>query len=188
MALEPGTGGVPVLTTPRLVLRGHRASDLESSLALWGDPAVVRLISGTPSSREDCWARLLRYAGLWPTLGFGYWLLEERDGGRFIGEAGFADFKRSVEPDLGDALEAGWLVVPSEHGKGYATEAMQAALAWAETTLAPRRSVCMVAPENAASLRVAAKCGYRSYAATTYKEAPTLLLERTIAARPGDAR
>ena len=183
MSAEPRGGGAPVLTTARLTMRGHRASDLDSLVALWGDPAVVRLISGTPSSREECWARLLRYAGLWPTLGFGYWLLEARSDGRFIGEAGFADFKRQVEPGLEGALEAGWVIVPSEHGKGYATEAMLAALAWAEATLAPRRSVCMVAPDNAASLRVAAKCGYRSYAVTTYKEAPTLLLERPLAAR-----
>ena len=179
--MTPAWSAVPTLTTARLVLRGHRAVDLDASLGLWGDPATVRLIHGQPSSREECWARLLRYAGLWSILGFGYWVLEHRADGRFIGEAGFADFKREVEPRLGDALEAGWIVAPAEQGKGYATEAMQAALGWAGATLGPRRSVCMIAPENAASLRVAAKCGYGPYARTTYKESPTLLLERTVA-------
>jgi RimJ/RimL family protein N-acetyltransferase len=170
----------PVLTTPRLVMRGHRAADFEASFALWGDPDVVRLISGKPSSREECWARLLRYAGLWPVLGFGYWLLEARGDGRFVGEAGFADFRRDLEPAFGDALEAGWLIAPCAQGKGYATEAMQAALAWAGATLGPRRSVCMVAPDNTASLRVAAKCGYREYARGTYQDSPTILLERAV--------
>ena len=69
---------VPVLTTARLVMRGHRPSDLDASAAMWGDDAVGRHIGGKPSTREESWSRLLRYAGLWALLGFGYWLVEER--------------------------------------------------------------------------------------------------------------
>ena len=172
------TALAPILTTPRLVLRGHTAADLDATAAMWADPGVTRHIGGVPSTREESWARLLRYAGLWPLLGFGYWLVEDRATGRFLGEVGFADFHRDVEPSLSDALEAGWVLHPAAHGRGFATEALQAALAWADAHLSPRRSVCMIAPENAASLRVAQKCRYLEYARTTYKGAPTLLLER----------
>ena len=169
---------VPVLTTARLVLRGHTAADLDATAAMWADPEVARHISGVPSKREESWARLLRYAGLWPLLGFGYWLVEDRATGRFLGEVGFANFHRDIEPSLGDALEAGWVLHPAAHGYGFATEALQAGLHWADHHLGPRRSVCMIAPENAASLRVAHKCGYAEFARTTYKGEPTLLLER----------
>lgn len=169
---------VPVLTTPRLVMRGHTAADLTATAAMWADPLVARHISGMPSTREESWARLLRYAGLWTLLGFGYWLVEDRSTGQFIGEVGLANFHRDLEPALGDGPEAGWVLHPAAHGRGLATEALQAALAWADAQLPARRSVCIIAPENAASLRVAQKCGYVAYTRTTYKGAPTLLLER----------
>jgi RimJ/RimL family protein N-acetyltransferase len=169
---------VPVLTTLRLVMRGHTAADLDATAAMWADFQVVRHISGVPSTREESWSRLLRYAGLWPLLGFGYWLVEERATGVFVGEVGFAVFHRDVEPSLGDAPEAGWVLHPGAHGRGFATEALQAALSWADAHLGRRRSVCMIAPDNAASLRVAEKCGYTEFARTTYKGEPTVLLQR----------
>jgi RimJ/RimL family protein N-acetyltransferase len=169
---------VPVIATARLVLRGHTVADLDATAAMWADLAATRFIGGRPSSREDAWARLLRYVGHWSLLGFGYWLIEARAGGQFVGEAGFGDFKRDLEPGFAGALEAGWIVTPSEQGKGYASEAVAAALDWAGRHLPGRRSVCMIAPDNAASLQVARKCGYAEYARASYKGEPTLLMER----------
>ena len=82
------------------MLRGHTAADLDAIAAMWADPEVTRHITGVPSTREESWARLLRYAGLWPLLGFGYWLVEDRATGRFLGEVGFANFQRDIEPVL----------------------------------------------------------------------------------------
>ena len=168
---------VPLLTTARLIMRGHEATDLDATAAMWGDPEVVRHISGIPSTREEPWSRLLRYAGLWSLLGFGYWLVEERASGRFVGEVGLANFHRDIDPGLGDAPEAGWVLHPWAHGRGLATEALQAALGWADAHLGAR-SVCMIAPDNATSLRVSEKCGYTEFARTIYKGEPTVLLQR----------
>lgn len=145
---------------------------------MWADERVVKDITGRPSSREEAWARLLRYAGLWAVLGFGYWLVEDRASGAFVGEVGLADFKRDLEPSLGDALEAGWVMRPDAQGRGLATEAMLAALAWADRHLAGRRVVCMIAPDNAASFRVADKCGFVAFERTHYRGDPTVLLAR----------
>src|SRR5262249_54335721 len=145
---------------------------------MWGDPVVTRHIGGTPSSAEETWARLLRYAGHWALLGFGYWLLEERASGRFVGEAGVGDFKRSTNPALDGAPEIGWALVPSAHGKGLASEAVRAALAWGDQRFVGGRTVCMIDPDNAASIRVAEKNGYREFARTTYKGAPAILFQR----------
>src|SRR5690606_7603589 len=98
---------VPVLETERLRLRGHAMPDFESVAAMWGDPEVVRFISGKPSTREESWARMLRYPGHWSLLGYGFWLIEEKESGRFVGEGGFADFMRAIEPPF-DAPEQGW--------------------------------------------------------------------------------
>lgn len=169
---------VPTLDTPRLHLRGHRLEDFAPSFAMWSDPHVARFIGGRPSTDDEVWARLLRYVGHWALLGFGYWVVEERTSGRFVGEVGFADFHRDLEPPLGDRPEAGWALATWAHGQGFATEAVQAALAWGDAHFGNRATVCLIAPSNTGSLRVAQKCGYRERLRTTYKGAPTLLLER----------
>jgi RimJ/RimL family protein N-acetyltransferase len=64
-----GGGEIPVLESERLRLRGHRPEDYGNSAALWGDPEVTRSIGGSPPTREEVWARLLRYAGHWAWMG-----------------------------------------------------------------------------------------------------------------------
>jgi RimJ/RimL family protein N-acetyltransferase len=167
---------IPTLTTARLILRPHRREDFDACAALWADPLVTRFIQGRPQTREEVWARLLRYAGHWAWLGHGYWAVEE--GGRFIGELGLADFQRQMQPPLG-VPELGWALSPAVHGRGYATEALQAVLTWADANLDAAETACIVAPENLVSLRVAEKLGYRQTARTLYKGEDTLVFRRS---------
>src|SRR5258708_26581689 len=167
---------VPILATARLTLRAHRTDDLGACAAMWADPAVTRLMGGKSFTPEEVWARLLRYAGLWSMLGFGYWAIEETATGRFVGELGFADFRRAVVPSL-DAPELGWVLATAAHGHGYATEAVGGVLAWADARFA--RTVCIIQPDNHASLRVAAKCGFAEQWRTAYKDHTTIVLART---------
>jgi RimJ/RimL family protein N-acetyltransferase len=167
-----------VIETDRLILRRHRRNDFEASLALWGDPQVTRFIGGKPSTREEVWARLIRYVGHWALLGFGYWAVEEKSTGRFLGEVGFADFKRDIEPSFDGMPEIGWVIAPHAQGKGYATEAVRAAISWGDDHFEGARTVCIIAPENRPSIRVAEKCGYREFLRTTYKGNPTIMFVR----------
>ena len=169
---------VPVLETERLLLRGHAVGDFEDCLALWTDPEVTRFIGGKPSTREEVWARLLRYVGHWALLGFGYWVVAEKGTGRFLGEVGFADFRREIEPSLEGVPEIGWVLAPHSHGRGYATEAVRAAIAWGEGHFGKVRTACIIAPENAPSIRVAEKTGYREFRRTAYKGNPTIMFMR----------
>jgi RimJ/RimL family protein N-acetyltransferase len=171
----------PTLSTPRLILDGHRAEDFADLAAMWADPEVVRHIGGRPFTAEEVWTRLLRAAGCWPVLGFGYWVLRDRATGRLVGEAGLADFRREIEPPLGDAPEAGWALAAWAHGRGLASEAMAAVLAWSDSELKPERLVCIISPENAASIRVAQKRGFREMHTAIYRGAPTLVFERSSA-------
>ncbi|HEY8209229.1 MAG TPA: GNAT family N-acetyltransferase [Myxococcaceae bacterium] len=167
------------IDTDRLTLRTHRLDDFPDSRALWADPEVTRYIGGRPFTEEESWQRLLRYVGHWSLMGYGYWTVRERSSGRFAGEVGLANGRRTLDPPLGDAPESGWALAPWAHGRGYATEAVRAVLVWGAEHFGPRhRTVCMIAPENRPSLRVAEKCGYREYARTTYKGEPTILFER----------
>ena len=159
---------IPTLETRRLVLRAHRRDDFDAHFELWRDENVVRFITGVPSTREQSWARLLRIAGMWHHVGFGFFALEEKESGRFIGEAGFLEAKRDMEPSIEGTMEVGWALMPSAHGKGYATEALTAIIGWGETQFPGRMMTCIISPENQASLKLAEKLGFRETARTDY--------------------
>lgn len=149
-----------VLDTPRLRLRPHVAADFAAIAALWADADVVRFITGRPATPTESWARLLRHIGHWSAIGYGYWVVETREDGRFLGEVGFGDFRRALDPPVDGIPEAGWVLRPAAAGRGHATEAMRAALDWLDRATPFRRSFCIVDPRNRASSKVAEKLGY----------------------------
>ena len=169
---------IPIIETERLRLRAHRPADLADCAAMWGDARVTRHIGGKPFAIDEVWAKILRYAGHWSLLGYGYWVIEDRASGGFLGEAGLADFKRSIGPGFDGAPEIGWVLAPAAQGAGVATEAVRAVLGWADRHLNRIRTVCLIDPENRGSVRVAEKCGYREFHRTTYKDHPVVLFER----------
>jgi RimJ/RimL family protein N-acetyltransferase len=169
---------IPVLDSERLRLRGHRPSDYEDSAAMWSDEAVVRHIGGKPATREEVWARILRYVGHWAWLGYGMWVVEEKATGMFAGEVGYTNNKREIQPPLMDRPELGWVLASSFHGKGYATEAVRVAEAWGDKRFGKEPTVCIVHADNERSIRVAEKCGFKEPARTTYKGQATIVFTR----------
>lgn len=183
----PKAQEVPVIETERLVMRGHRLDDFDAYAAMRSDPAVVRHIVGKPLSEEEAWARFLRAIGHWSLLGFGHWAVVEKASARFVGDVGFVNLKRDTLPPLDDAPEIGWLLAPEARGRGYATEAVRAALDWGAVRFGAVRTICLIGHENLASLRVAEKCGYRETARVTYQDGPSILLSRSFPARRAPA-
>jgi RimJ/RimL family protein N-acetyltransferase len=168
----------PTLETPRLLLRGHTVDDFADCAAMWGNPDVTRHLGGRPFTEEETWSRLLRYAGHWQLLGFGYWVVVERESNRFVGEVGFADFRRDLTPSLAGAPEAGWVLAPWAHQKGFATEALGAATDWLDRVVDPARTVCIINEDNAASIRVAHKSGYSEWQKTAYHGSEIIAYQR----------
>ena len=173
----------PALETPRLLLRAHRKDDFDALHAMWSEPDVYRHILGRPPTREESWSRLLRYAGHWALLGFGYWAVEDRLTAGFLGEMGFADFRRDIAPSLDGTPELGWALTTSSHGKGYATEALMAINDWGDHNLTGARTACIISPTNTVSIRVDEKIGYREAARTIYKSEPAILYCRPLNSR-----
>lgn len=168
---------VPVLETQRLRMRGHRVDDFSALKAMWSEDAVTHYIGGRPMRPDECWTRLLRYRGLWPLLGYGYWAVEEKASGRFVGDVGFADFHRMIEPSIRGVPEMGWVLAPEVHGLGYGSEAVKAALQWLDARKLGR-GVCIVDPANQPSLRLAARNGFHEYSRTVFMGDEVVLLER----------
>lgn len=169
---------VPIIETERLLLRAHCLDDFESLAAMWADPEVTRFIGGKPSPRDESWARLLRYCGHWKLLGFGYWAVELKGEPGLVGDVGFADWKRDITPSLEGTPEAGWVFSPKVHGRGVASEAVEAAHAWGDRHFGGKATCCIVNPENQASIRVAEKFGYREVARTAFKGSDVIQYRR----------
>jgi RimJ/RimL family protein N-acetyltransferase len=169
---------VPVLQTERLILRGHRLTDFEPLAAMWADEAVVRHIGGKPSTADESWARIQRYLGHWALLGHGFWAIEERASGRYAGDLGLANFRRGIDHPNAEAPEAGWALAPWSHGRGFASEALAAALAWGDAHFGSDRVWCIIDPGNAASVRVAEKAGFRRDRDALYRDEPTVIFVR----------
>jgi len=167
------------IETDRLVLCPPQLADLDGTADLWADPEVVRFISGRPSTAEESWARLHRNIGFWAALGYGPMIVRDKATGRLVGEVGLANFGREIDPPVGP-LEAGWVLASWAHGKGFATEAVLASLEWARERFAGQRATCIIAPDNTASLKVAAKCGFNQFARTDYKGSTVVMFERIL--------
>jgi len=168
---SPGPSEIPAVETPRLRLRPHRREDFPACMALWADPYVTRYIGGKPPSREEVWARFLRYAGSWHWLGFGYWAVEELSTGQFIGELGYPQMN-------GHSIlhSPCWMtpVAPCLNLAGYSRQNSTARV----TPRKPPRSFCIIHPDHSASIRVAQKCGFLEFARPFYQTEPTILFTR----------
>jgi RimJ/RimL family protein N-acetyltransferase len=178
MRAEPPDENVPRLETARTLMRGHRLSDFDACAAMWADQSVVRYITGRPSTRAEAWSRLLRHIGHWRALGFGYWVVEDCQTGEFLGEVGFADYKRDIDPPMEGVPEIGWVLAVAAQGRGLASEAAAAAVQWADRNLTAEKTACIMDPQHEASVRVARKNGYFEARTATFMGEPTLVMER----------
>jgi RimJ/RimL family protein N-acetyltransferase len=121
---------------------------------------------------------MLRFVGHWALLGYGLLLVEEKATGRIVGEVGLADFHRGLGNDFDPYPEMAWMLSSDVHGRGYATEAAGAVLGWMDAAFAPEKVVCIIDPENGASLRVAEKLGFHAFGRGDYRDKPVIKLRR----------
>ncbi|WP_177204154.1 GNAT family N-acetyltransferase [Sphingobium sp. AP50] len=167
-----------MISTDRLTLRPHRIEDLDAMFELATDPAVLQFIRGLPTSREEAWHRLLRYAGHWSLLGFGMFAVFERSSGAFIREVGLANFQRGLGADFDGTPEAAWIFSGASHGQGFALEAMRALLDWFDNESPDERCVCIIDVENSGSIRLASKLGFEQYGTARYRDGDMKKYER----------
>ncbi len=168
----------PVVETPRLILRGRTLADFPAVAAMQADNEVMRYIAGAPVPEEDAWSKFARMEGIWALTGIGFWLVEEKSSGAVIGEIGLADFRRAIDPPLGPDPEFGWMLAASAQGKGFASEALAAALQWGDRKFPGARFCCIIDEENAPSVRLAERHGFRRERAATYKAKPITVFRR----------
>jgi RimJ/RimL family protein N-acetyltransferase len=152
----------PRLETDRLLLRPWRpAEDLDALVALNADADVMRWVTPNRPLRRDETADFLdRVIRHWDEHGFGLWALTPREAdAECIGFAGLAI--PSFLPAILPAVEVGWRLAPARWGRGLATEAARASIAFGFERLGLRSIVAVVDARNERSLRVTEKLGMR---------------------------
>lgn len=147
-----------MIETDRLLLRRWHVEDIEPFAALCSDPEVMRYIgSGTTRTRAQAQASIEAFQRDWDEKGYGLWAVELREGGRFIGFTGLSE--PTFLPEVMPAVEIGWRFARQSWGKGYASEAAQAALEYGLEDVGLSQIVSIYQAENYASERIVQKLG-----------------------------
>jgi XTP/dITP diphosphohydrolase len=146
--------------TERLELRALQRDDLATLGPAWADEEVMRYIGvGGARPGEAGAAMMDALIAHREQHGFGLWAVIPHDVGRPVGWAGLLvpTFLPAVLP----AVEVDYGLGREWWGRGYATEAANAALEHGFRTLGLDRIIAIVYPENARSLAVVERLGMR---------------------------
>ncbi len=175
----------PTLTTARLILRGYRREDFDAIYAIGANAEITRLMGGPIVSRSAAWEKFLRGPAMWPMLGYGMWIVERASDSAVLGQIGYADFMRDMDPPLADVPEMAWVLGGGGEdgiglGQGYGSEALASVLAWGDAHLGAAKYQCIIAPENTPSLRLAARFGFAEIRRAALKDEEVLVFERTV--------
>jgi RimJ/RimL family protein N-acetyltransferase len=143
------------INTERLVLRDWRESDLSPWAAMNADPEVREHL-GPPLTAEDAAASVRSFQDDLDRNGFGFWAVEVRASGEFIGFTGLDKVEEGM-PFTG--VEVGWRLARSAWGHGYATEAALVALEYGFATVGLPEIVAVTATTNLRSQAVMRRIG-----------------------------
>ena len=145
----------PILTQ-RLRLRRSVPADSEAISAYRSDPAVHSMQGWDRTDPEGVRLEIEEMLGRRPGEPGGWvqFTVEDRDDGGLVGDVGLspADGESGV-------IKVGYTVDPRFQGRGYATEAIEALVAYAFDTLDARVVRAYAGAENAPSIRVMEKVG-----------------------------
>jgi RimJ/RimL family protein N-acetyltransferase len=143
---------IPVLRTERLTLRAPRVADFPAYAAIACTDRGIHI--GGPFTEEEAWDDFCRMTANWLLRGHGAWAVETHVGD-LVGFILIGFEPGDAEPELG------WFLLEGAEGQGYATEAAWAVHDHAVNALGLDRLVSYIAPDNAASMRVAERLGAR---------------------------
>ncbi len=165
-----------ILETARLLLRHLEPADLDDLFALYRDPEIRRYFpEGTltyaETKEELDW--FLNGHPHHPQLGL--WATIDKTTGEFIGRCGLLPWTIEERAEV----EVAYLLAKPYWGQGLATEVAQALVAYGFEQLGLTRLICMMYPENKASVRVAQKMGMTLEKAMEDDKGPYLLYSTT---------
>jgi len=149
---------MPIQETERLIIREFQPGDAGFILRLLNEPTFIENIADRGvRTREQAEAYLLEGPmASYRAHGHGLWCVVLKATGAPIGMCGLLKRANFEDVDLGYAF------LPEHTGRGYATEAGAAALAFGRDTLGLRQVIAITKPGNARSAAVLTRLGFAS--------------------------
>lgn len=145
-----------ILETERLALRHLVPDDLDALFALYSDEELRRYFPDGTLSYDETRAELEWFCNGHPEHPeLGLWATIHKASGRFIGRCGLLPWTLDGRPEV----EVAYLLDKAYWGQGLATEAASAIAAYGFETLGLTRLICLIHPENRASMQVARRIG-----------------------------
>ena len=142
------------LETERLIIRPWTQDDRPAFTNMTSDRDVMQYIhAGLPYSEQEIDEWFARQSRHMSEHDLCMGAVIEKSSGQLIGLSGTQPLGTT-----GD-LEVGWVFARNAWGRGYATEAGAAAIAFVLETLGRKRVVAIIDPDNEPSKRVAARLG-----------------------------
>jgi ribosomal-protein-alanine N-acetyltransferase len=154
MSVPPTT--VPVLETPRLVLRPFHAADAEGLHDAFGDPEAMRFWNVAPSADLAVTVKNIEWLAKYSPYSHASWAVAARDDGRFLG---MVNYHHREARDR--RVEIGYIMVRRFWRQGFAKEAVTRLLHHCFATLRSHRVEALIMPENAASIALVESLGFR---------------------------
>ena len=152
--------GIPLVIaeTERLVIREMVLEDVPALCEICRQEAVRAFIRDVGDDIQEETKKHSAYIEqVYRFYDYGYWGVYNRKTGELIGRCGIQDCRLNGVWEL----ELGYLLNPSEWGKGYATEAVSAVMDYAFGCLGITRIFALIEPENQHSVRVAERVGMK---------------------------
>jgi RimJ/RimL family protein N-acetyltransferase len=170
-----------VLETGRLFLIRLSTDDAAFIQELVNDPEWIRYIGDRGVRTLEDAAEYIRKGPLamYETYGYGLYLVREKGSGDAVGICGLLKRDFLEHADLGFALLARY------RGKGYASEAARAVVAYAGQTLGLAHLEAITNPDNGSSIGILEKLGFRFERMIAYpgETAPLRLFSINVSGR-----
>jgi RimJ/RimL family protein N-acetyltransferase len=145
-----------MIETERLVLRPiDPERDFEPWAQAMADEQTVRYLGTRPMNRAEAWRSMALALGHWSIRGYGFFTVENKATGEWIGRVG------PWFPEGWPDREVGWTISPDHLRQGYATEAGRASIDYVFDNLGWSNVVHVILEGNRASIAVAEKLGSR---------------------------
>jgi ribosomal-protein-alanine N-acetyltransferase len=145
----------PVLSTPRLILRALRPTDLDDLYEYASDPQIDRYVPWEHYKNiEEARKNLNEFLEEYEKDGLGAWGIEHRADRKLIGI-----INTSIPHRINRRVEMGYTISRAYWGQGYATEAVKTLIEFGFEKMDLLRIEAVVLPEHLASARVLEKSG-----------------------------
>ena len=143
-----------IIETDRLRLRPvDPERDFEPWAKAMADEETVRYLGTAPMNRAESWRSMAMAMGHWQIRGFGFFSVEHRESGEWVGRVG------PWYPEGWPGQEVGWTISPDHVRRGYATEAARASVDFVFQGLGWKQVIHVIMEGNQASIAVAEKIG-----------------------------